>query len=185
MVLPNSRIIIIVLAAALVSACERLAPEPERALNDFAAAVNERRCSDAIEFLSARTRYSLEKIREKPDREHNPIPLEEYYCSKFTFEDCKLREMSLREADAESATVSMPCGRTQDSFLPGFPSMFLKYEPRDWNLVREDGRWRIVLPFVIKIVEVREREDQMREKALREQEEYRNRRKLKEESPDR
>jgi hypothetical protein len=185
MVLSNSRIIIIALAAALASACERRAPEPERALNDFASAVNERRCSDAIEFLSARTRYSLERLREKPDREHNPVPLEEYYCSKFTFEDCKLREMALKEAEDESATVSMPCGRTQDSFLPGFPSMFLKYEPRDWNLVREDDRWRIVLPFVIKIVEVREREDQLRERALREQEEFLKRRKLKEESTDR
>jgi hypothetical protein len=156
MVLPNSRIIIIVLAATLLSACERLS-ELEIAVNDFAVAVNERRCSDAIEFLSARTRYSLDRLREKPDRDHNPIPLEEYYCSQFTFEDCKLREMSLTKTEGESATVSMPCGRTQDSFLPGFSSMFLKYEPRDWSLVREDGRWRVALPFVLKIVEVRER----------------------------
>ena len=169
---------------ALVSACERRA-EPERALSDFAAAVNERRCSDAIDFLSARTRYSLDRLREKPQRDHNPVPLEEYYCSKFTFEDCKLGEMSLKNVDAEIATVSMPCGRTQDSFLPGFPSMFLKYEPRDWDLVREDGRWRIVLPLVIKIVEVREREDQLREQALRDQQERLNRRKLKEGSTDR
>ena len=179
MVLPISRIIVIALAAALMSACERPS-EPESALTDFAAAVNERRCSDAIELLSARTRYSLDRLLEKPHRDHNPIPLEEYYCSKFTFEDCKLREMSIRKADAESATVSMPCGRTQDSFLPGFPSMFLKYEPRDWDLVREEGRWRIVLPFVIKIVEVREKEDQLIEKVLRDREEHLKRRKLKE-----
>ena len=184
MVHPKSLIILIVLAAAVLSACERRT-EPETALSDFAAAVNERRCSDAIEFLSARTRYSLDSLREKPQRPHEPIPLEEYYCSQFTFEDCKLGEMSLKKADAEIATVSMPCGRTQDSFLPGFSSMFLKYEPRDWDLVREDDRWRIVLPFVIKVVELREREDEMRERALREREEHLKRRKLEEGSPDR
>ena len=97
------------------------------------------------------------------------MPLEEYYCSIFTFEDCKLNEMSVKAGDGATATVTMPCGRTQDSFLPGFPSMFLKYEPRDWELVREEGHWRMVLPFVIKIVEVREREDQLREKALQDQ----------------
>ena len=184
MVLPNSRIIITVLAAALVSACGQRT-EPERAVTDFAAAVNERRCGDAIEFLSERTRYSLDRLREKPQRPHSSVPLEEYYCSKFTFEDCKLSEMSLKNMDADIATVSMPCGRTQDSFLPGFPSMFLKYEPRDWDLVREEGRWQIVLPFVIKIVEVREKEDQLREKALREREEHLKRRKLEEASSDR
>ncbi len=92
--------------------------------------------------------------------------------------------MSLKNADADIATVSMPCGRTQDSFLPGLSSIFLKYEPRDWDLVREEGRWRIVLPFVIKIVDVREREDEMLERILREREEY-IKRKSAEGSPDR
>lgn len=166
MILPTHRIIIIVLASALLAACERPS-EPERALSEFAAAVGDRRCDDALEFLSARSRYSLERLRQKPQHPHNPVPLEEYYCSKFAFEDCKLGEMSLKNIDGETATVSMPCGRTQDSFLPGFSSVFLNYEPRDWNLAREDDRWRVVLPFVIKIVDVREREDQAREQVLR------------------
>ena len=183
MVLSPTRIIILVLTAVLLSACER-PTEPERALNDFAAAVNERRCSDAIEFLSARTRYSLDRLREKPQHPQAPVPLEEYYCSKVTFEDCKMDEMVLKNVDTEVATVSMPCGRTQDSFLPGFSSMFLKYEPREWQMLREDDRWRIVLPFVIRIVEVREREDQLREQVLRDQEEHLKRRKLQEESSD-
>ena len=184
MVLSKSQIIIIALVAALVSGCEQRA-EPEIALSDFAAAVNERRCSDAIEFLSARTRYSLDRLREKPQRTYDAVPLEEYYCSKFTFEDCKLGKMSVKNIDAETATVSMPCGRTQDSFLPGFPSMFLKYEPRDWDLVREDGRWRIVVPSAIRVVEVREKEDRLREQALRDREEHLKRSKLTEASPDR
>lgn len=147
-------------------------------VNDFAGAVNERRCSDALEFLSERTRYSLDRLREKPQRPQEPVRLEEYYCSEFTFEDCKLGEMSLKNMDEKIATVSMPCGRTQDSILPGFSSMFLKYEPRDWELVLENGRWRVTLPFVIKVVDLREREDEMRERALREREEHLKRRKL-------
>jgi len=183
MTLPKIPIIIIALAVVTVTSCARRT-EPETALSEIAAAVNERRCGDAVEFLSERTRYSLDKLRETPQRPHESIPLEEYYCSKFTFEDCKLREMSLKNSETASATVTMPCGRTQDSFLPGFPSMFLKYEPRDWDLVREDGRWRIVLPTVIRIVDVRERENEMRERALRQREEYLKRR-SQEGSPDR
>lgn len=162
------RIAILVLALVWLGAC-RESSQPEKALNAYAAALRERRCGEALELLSARTRYSLDALRIKPQNPHTSVPLEEYYCSIFTFEDCKLNEMSVKASDGATATVTMPCGRTQDSFLPGFPSMFLKYEPRDWELVREEGHWRMVLPFVIKIVEVREREDQLREKALQDQ----------------
>jgi hypothetical protein len=173
----NVRVIILVLVACLLSACEQRS-EPERALDEFAAAVNDRRCSDAIGFVSARTRYSLDRLREKPQHPESPIALEEYYCSKFTFEDCKLGEMSLKNRSGAAATVSMPCGRTQDSFLPGFPSMFLKYEPRDWELLNEEGVWRVVIPSTIRIIELREREDQLREKLDREREEHLKRRQL-------
>jgi hypothetical protein len=144
--------------------------EPEKALYAYAEAVRSRRCGEAMGFLSERTRYALDFLRVKPQHPQSQIPLEEYYCSKFAFEDCKLSDMNLTSAEANSATVSMPCGRTQDGILPGFPSMFLKYEPRETGLVKEDNDWRVVLPHVIRIVEIREREDKIRDEALREQE---------------
>ena len=162
------RMAIFVLIGVMAASC-RTYSEPESALRAYARSVRERQCADSLGQVSSRTRYALEVLRRKPQHSHDPLPLEEYYCNKFAFEDCKLDELTLNRADDSIATVSMSCGRTQDSFLPGFPSIFLKYEPRDFELVREDGRWRVVLPHVIKIVEVREREDQLRDKALREQ----------------
>ena len=150
--------------------------EPEAALRGYAGAVRERRCGDSLEYLSSRTRRALNVLREKPQDRHSPLPLEEYYCNKFAFEDCKLDELTLGPIEGDAATVAMSCGRTQSGLVPGLPSMFLKYEPRDFELVREDGRWRVALPHVIKIVEVREREDELRERVLREQREHRERR---------
>ena len=86
------------------------------------------------------------------------------------FENCKEKKMTLTIETGDTAKVSMPCGHTQDSILPGFTSMFLKYEPRTSELVREGGEWRVELPMPIRIVEVREREEQMRDAARREME---------------
>lgn len=169
---------ILISIAAFAAGCRQYS-EPEDTLRSYAGAVQERRCGDSLELLSSRTRFALDALREKPQHPHRPLPLEEYYCNRFTFEDCKVNELTLKTNQGDNATVSMSCGKTQDSFLPGFPSMFLRYEPRDFELVREEGRWRVVLPFVIKIVEIREREDQLREKALQEQKEFLERRRIK------
>ena len=163
-----ARLSIVILIGLMLVGCQKYS-EPETALRSYAFAVQERRCSDSLELLSARTRYALDALREKPQHADRPRPLEEYYCNKLTFDECKVDELAVPRAEGDSATVTMSCGRTQDSFLPGFPSMFLKYEPREFELVREDGRWLVVLPFVIKVVEVREREDELIEKVLLEQ----------------
>jgi hypothetical protein len=99
-----------------------------------------------------------------------PVPIEQYYYDALAFENCRLKQMTLSDQRADAATVSMPCGRTQDSILPGLPSPFLRYEPRITESVREEGEWHVVEPLVIRIVEVRETEDRMRDAALRERE---------------
>lgn len=144
--------------------------EPELALQTYVDAVRDGRCGDALDLLSERSRYALDVLRVKPQDRHNPLPVEEYYCRPLFFEDCKAGKMTVASQQAETATVTMPCGRTQDGILPGFPSIFLKYEPRENELVLENGEWHIVLPFVIRIVEVREKEDRMRDAAMREYE---------------
>ena len=164
------RTTITILIGVIAFGCQRYS-EPEAALHSYAGAVREARCSDALELVSARTRYALEALIQKPQHPQSPLPLEEYYCNKFAFEDCKVDELTLKSLEGDAAAITMSCGRTQDSFIPGFPSIFLKYEPREFELVREGGHWRVSLPMVIRIIEVREREDQMREKALREQRE--------------
>jgi hypothetical protein len=149
--------------------CGHRSSDPERALENYVHAVNDGRCADARKLLSSRTIRALDYLHVKPQHPQNPLPVEQYYCNDLIFEDCKWNKMELTQKYADKATVSMPCGRTQDSFLPGFSSPFLKYEPRENELVREDGEWRIVLPFVIRMIEVREKEDQLREEALRQQ----------------
>lgn len=155
------------LTAVFAGACGRVS-EPEKSLYDYATAVQSRRCGEAVEFLSMRTRHALEYLKAKPQDPQSPVPIEEYYCSKFAFEDCKIDKTALISSGPERAKVTMPCGRTQDGILPGFPSVFLKYEPREMDLVREGDEWHVELPFVIRIVEIREKEDQLREAAMRE-----------------
>ncbi|MEO7658455.1 MAG: hypothetical protein ABIV48_02475, partial [Pyrinomonadaceae bacterium] len=128
--------------------------------------------SEALTFLSARTVYSIESLRAKPQRKREPVAVEQYYCDKLAFEDCRLNKISLAEENGDFAKVSVPCGRTQDSFLPGFSSPFLKYEPRETELIREEGRWFIIDPLVIKIVEMREKEERMRDEAMRQRARY-------------
>ena len=136
----------------------------------YVRAVRESRCDDALKVLSTRTRHAIDVLRVKPQHQWGPVPIEQYYCNKLAFENCKWEKMTLGDQRADTATVSMPCGRTQDSFLPGFSSPFLKYEPRITTLVREQGEWHVVDPFVIRFVEARETEDRMRDAALREHE---------------
>ncbi len=157
------------LAAVLLGSCNYRS-EPEQAIHTYAGAVGDGRCDDALKFMSVRTRHAIEVLRVKPQHPQNPLPIEQYYCNKLTFEDCKLGKMTVIDQQADTAKVSMPCGRTQDGILPGFSSPFLKYEPRTTELVREDGEWHIVEPFVVRMIEIREKEDQMREVALRDQE---------------
>jgi len=95
------------------------------------------------------------------------VPIEHYYCYDLMFEDCKLGKMTLTFQRDPAAAVSMPCGRTQDGFLPGFPSPFLKYEPRVTELIYERGEWRVVLSYAITIAETREREERARAAAWR------------------
>lgn len=156
----------LLLTVTLALACSSHS-DPELALQSYARAVSENRCSDALNLLSARTIHAIDGLRVKPQHPQSPLPIEYYYCNKLTFEDCKLGKMTLSESRDDTATVSMPCGRTQDSFLPGFSSPFLKYEPRTTELVREDGDWHVVAPFVIRIAEIRESEDQRRAEAIR------------------
>src|SRR5688572_3628070 len=158
---------IVIFVGLMAVSCQRLS-EPEKALRSYAGAVSERRCSDSLELISSKTRYALDVLREKPQHAQSPLPLEEYYCNKFTFDECKLDELTLKAVEGHTATVARSCGHSQDSFLPGFSSIFLKYEPRDFELVREDGGWRVALPFVIKIAELQERDHHLREKALQE-----------------
>ncbi len=167
--------VILLLGIALMGACSSRSG-PESAVEAYAQAVSENRCVDALAMLSNRTKYAVEALRLKPQHPHTPIPLEEYYCNKLIFEDCKLGKMAVKDMTVAAAVVSMPCGRTQDSFLPGFASPFLKYEPRDTELVREDGEWRLVMTYVIKIVDVREKVDSMRAAPLQREEQLRRER---------
>lgn len=146
--------------------------EPERVAEAYVKAILDGRCAEARQLLSARTNYALEYIHAHPKRQERPLPIEEYYCGDFAFEDCKLSEMELATLDGDKATVTISCGKTQDSFLPGWPSIFLKYEPRPIELIQEDSSWKVVEPYVIRMVEVREREDELREKALQERKRY-------------
>jgi hypothetical protein len=143
---------------------------PERALASYIRSVREHRCDAAMSFLSARTRHAIESLIEQPQHPHAPVPIEHYYCYDLMFENCKDKKMTLTIESGDTAKVSMPCGRTQDSIFPGFTSMFLKYEPRTSELVREGGEWRVELPMPIRIVELREREQQARDAAMREME---------------
>ena len=152
------RTVALLLVVAWAGACDSRS-DPERALQSYVSAVSENRCDDAQKLLSARTNYALDALSTKPQHRHSSVPIEHYYCYKLIFEDCKWKETTLSASQADTATVSMPCGRTQDSFLPGFSSLFLKYEPRSTELVREEGEWHVVVPFVIRIVEIREKED--------------------------
>jgi hypothetical protein len=95
------------------------------------------------------------------------IPIEEYYCRRLIFQDCKWKEIKLEQQTANTAKVAMPCGHAQDSFLPGFSSPFLKYEPRITELTLEDGNWRVILPDLIELAARREREKQWEEDARR------------------
>ena len=170
------RTIALFLIAVYVTACNS-GSDPELALGVYAHAVRENRCDDALKLMSERTRHAIDVLRVKPQHPQNPLPIESYYCNKLTFENCKVEKMTLAASQTDTATVSMPCGRTQDSFLPGFSSPFLKYEPRSFELIREDGEWHVVEPMVIRIAEIRETEDRMRDAELQRQEEFKRTRK--------
>lgn len=165
----RSRRSLALLAVIAVAGC-RAKSGPEQALESYIRAVRAHRCDAAMSFLSARTRHAIESLIERPQHPQAPVPIEHYYCYDLMFENCKEKKMTLTSETGDTAKVSMPCGRTQDSILPGFTSMFLKYEPRISELVREGGKWRVELPMPIRIVEVREREEQMRDAARREME---------------
>lgn len=165
-----------VIAAVIVAAgCGKEKSAPEQAFAGYIDAVREHRCDAAKNFLSTRTRYALDWVTEQTGRVDEDrraagrphglpaAPIEHYYCYDLMFEHCKAGEMTLATEQGDTARVSMPCGRTQDSILPGFTSMFLKYQPRITDLVREEDEWRVVLPTLIRIVEVREQEDAARE----------------------
>ena len=140
---------------------------PEQAMADYAAAVREHRCDAAMNLLSLRTRHAIESLIVRPQSSHTQVPIEHYYCYDLAFEDCKLDKITLGSQTDQAAAVSMPCGRTQDGFIPGLPSPFLKYEPRVTELVREQGEWHVELPFPIAIVETRERAERERDAAMR------------------
>lgn len=148
----------------LIAGC-RDASVPEMTLAGYIRSVREHRCDAAMNFLSARTRHAIESLMERPHDPHAAVPIEHYYCYDLMFENCMDGKMSLTVESGGSAEVSMPCGRTQDSILPGFTSMFLKYEPRVTRLVQENGEWRVELPMPIRIVELRERQDRARDAA--------------------
>ena len=169
------RTITLFLVLACVAACNS-GSAPELALHAYIRAVEDGRCEDARKLLSARTNHALDVLRDKPQHPQNPLPLEEYYCRQLLFENCKSQKMTLTEQRADTATVSMPCGRTQDSIFPGFSSAFLKYEPRDTEMIREDGAWHVVMPFVIRVAEIRETEDKMRDAELRRMEDMKRKR---------
>ena len=161
------------LVLVLVAAACHPRSAPERAMADYVAAVREHRCDAAMNLLSARTRHAIESLTVKPQDPHASVPIEHYYCYDLMFEDCKIGKITLTSQSDQAATVSMPCGRTQDSFLPGFPSAFLKYEPRGTDLVREEGQWRVELSYPIAIVESREQAERARDAAMRRERERR------------
>ena len=170
----------LLIVVLIASGCSSVS-EPESALQTYVEAVQEGRCQEARNLLSQKTRYALDYLHEKPQQRQNALPVEEYYCGRFAFEHCQYWKTMLTAGGSNVALVSMPCGRSQDSIFPGFSSPFLKYEPRKVELVNEDGAWRIVEPTPIRIVEVREREDQLREEAIRRQDE--RRRQIREKAP--
>jgi hypothetical protein len=164
------RCIWILFALALACTSCKEDAEPLALLRSHVELVREGRCAEARKQLSARTEQALTYLERKPERGHSTVPINEYFCNKFTFEYCRTSEMSLTRMAGDDATVSMPCGRTQDSIFPGFSSIFLKYEPRETHLVREAGEWRVVVPHAIRKFEIREKEDQMVEAYLAQRE---------------
>ena len=165
----TSRSLAALAVVILLTSC-RDASVPERVLAGYIRSVREHRCDAAMNFLSARTRHAIESLVERPQHPHAPVPIEHYYCYDLMFEKCKDGKMTLTIESGDIAEVSMPCGRTQESILPGFTSMFLKYEPRVTRLVRESGEWRVELPIPIRIVELRERGERARDAAKQEME---------------
>lgn len=162
------RITCLLLVISWAASCTTSTP-PEKALKSYIQAVSEGRCAEALNLVSARTRYSLESLRLKPQRQWEPIGIETYYCNPIAFENCKSDNTSLIVPQPDAAKVSMPCGRSQDGFLPGFSSIFLKYEPRITEMTYEEGSWRVVEPMVIRIVELRDSEEKIRDEVLKRQ----------------
>jgi hypothetical protein len=152
---------------------------PEKAMYSYVRAVNEGRCDDAFNLLSERTRHALDVLRTRPLRPQEPVPIENYFCRPLMFEDCKWKQMTLSFQQGDTASVSMRCGSTQDSFLPGFSSVFLKYEPRLTELVREGDEWRRVDPVLIRILKIFETEDRAIEAEMRERARFQRERELK------
>lgn len=157
----NARTKSLLAAVILLAGC-RPPSAPEQALRGYIRAVREHRCDAAMRFLSARTRHAVRSLIARPYDPRHPAPIKHYYCYDLMFENCKDQKTTVAFDSADAAKVSMPCGRRGDSILPGFSSMFLKYEPRVSELVREDGQWRVELPFAIEAAEVREQEDRAR-----------------------
>src|SRR5687768_515876 len=151
------RIFSLLTVIACMIACSNPS-DPEKALQSYARAVTNRQCDEALRHLSARTRQAIEALTMEAQNRSSTVSREEYYCSRFTFEHCKWEETTLDEKQADTAKVSMSCGHTQDSILPGFSSIFLKYEPRVTDLVYEEGEWRVTIPHVIRKFEVEEKE---------------------------
>lgn len=165
------RSILVLVLFSCAAGCTKYS-QPEAALQNYADAVIEESCDEAFAHLSLNTRRALEVLQRIPRQREKPLPIEEYYCRPFIFENCKWKATTLESIQNDTAKVSMMCGTTQDSFLPGFSSPFLKYEPRLTDLVKEEGEWRVVLPYVIEVAEMQEREEQMREAERRRQQEY-------------
>ena len=155
--MPHSRMFVCLVIAGVLACRSRSAPE--KAMIGYVDSVRGHQCETAMKFLSAPSRHAIDVLTVQPQDPHAAVPIEHYFCYDLMFEDCKLDKLTLKVQDDRTAVVSMPCGRTQDSFLPGFPSMFLKYEPRDTNLVREGDEWHVELPYAIAIVAAREREE--------------------------
>src|SRR5688572_3594027 len=88
------RIFSFLVVIACVTACSSLS-DPEKALQSYARAVNERRCDDAFKHLSTRTRHAIDVLLAEPRHRWSAVPKEEYYCSQFTFEDCKWKETTV------------------------------------------------------------------------------------------
>jgi hypothetical protein len=158
---------LLALVLIVVAADCRSKSAPERAMADYVVAVREHRCDAAMSFLSMRSRHAIESLTIRPQHPHVDVPIEHYYCYDLMFEDCKVDKMTLTSQREQSAAVSMPCGRAQDSFLPGFPSPFLKYGPRVSEMVREQGEWYVELSYPIEIIERREHEERARDDAMR------------------